>query len=124
MQTQTSINEAGTNGHDVAPGAQRAAADAALAGVSREFHNFIADVEDLVKATTSLTGEDLARAKAMLGERIAAARASLEHAGGIVVERARQTARATDGFVHAQPWQSVGIGAALGLLIGLVLGRR
>lgn len=98
--------------------------DGAVAGVSRELHSFVADIEDLVKATTSLTGEDLARAKAKLGERIAAAKQSVEEIGGVIVDRARHTVKVTDGYVHKQPWQAIGIGAALGLLVGFVLARR
>jgi len=33
-------------------------ADSMAAGVSREFSNFIADIEDLLKETATLTGDD------------------------------------------------------------------
>jgi ElaB/YqjD/DUF883 family membrane-anchored ribosome-binding protein len=100
------------------------ATNRALSGVSREFHNFLTDIEELVKTTTALTGEDLARAKAELNARIATAKESVEEMGGAIADRARDTAKVTDNYVHEQPWQAVGIGAALGLLIGLMLGRR
>ena len=38
-------------------------------GVTNEVQNFLEDIEDLVKETTSLTGEELNRAKAKLSER-------------------------------------------------------
>jgi ElaB/YqjD/DUF883 family membrane-anchored ribosome-binding protein len=98
--------------------------DAAIAGVTREFHDFLADIEDLVKSTTSLTGADLAGATARLNARVAAAKESMRHAGGVAAERVRDAGRRTDGYVHRQPWQAMGIGAALGLLLGLVLARR
>lgn len=89
-----------------------------------EFRNFIADVEDLVKATTSLTGEELAEAKAALSARVLAARQSAETMGDEIADQARSTAKATNSFVHAHPWQSIGIGAALGLLIGIALAGK
>jgi ElaB/YqjD/DUF883 family membrane-anchored ribosome-binding protein len=89
-----------------------------------EFHNFIADIEDLITSMTSLTGEDLARAKAKLSERVAAAKESVDEMSTEVVHRARKTARATNRYVEENPWQAVGIGAALGLLVGVLLGRR
>ena len=92
--------------------------------LSREARNFLADIEDLVKATTSLTGEDLVRAKARLAERITAAKASVEKMGGAIADGTRQAAQATDGFVHERPWQAIGIGAALGVLVGLLIARR
>ncbi len=109
MQTKSDVPESGANG----PGA-----------VSREFHDFLADIEDLIKATTSLTGEDLARAKARLSARVAAAKESVEKMGGTVADQARHSAKVTDRYVHEQPWQAIGIGAALALLVGLMLGRR
>jgi ElaB/YqjD/DUF883 family membrane-anchored ribosome-binding protein len=119
MQNKASNPESGVNGLGAA-----ATTDAALSGGSGEFHNFLSDVEDLVKSTTSLTGEDLARAKAKLAARVAAARDSVEKMGGAIADRARNTVKATDGYVHEQPWQAIGIGAVAGLLIGFLLARR
>jgi len=40
------------------------------------------------------------------------------------VDRAKAAARATDEYVHDNPWQAIGIGAAIGFLVGLVVSRR
>ena len=101
-----------------------ATADGGGSALSREARSFLADIEDLVKATTTLTGEELARAKAKLAERILVAKASLEKMGGAIADGSRQAAHATDGFVHERPWQAIGIGAALGVLVGLLIARR
>ena len=119
MQTKSSIPESEANRQSAA-----ATADRAPSGVSGEFQNFIADVEDLIKATTSLTGQDLARAKEKLSERVAAARKSVEGIGGEIADQARGGAKTTNSYVHEHPWQAVGIGAALGLLLGVTLARR
>ena len=94
------------------------------AGVSDEFHNFIADVEDLVKDTTSMTGEDLARAKEKLSSRLESAKQSLGQFGTDVADKARKTADVTNTYVHEQPWKAIGIGATVGLLLGFALARR
>lgn len=91
---------------------------------SSDFHDFIADVEDLVKQTTTLTGEDLARAKVKLSARLAEAKESVVDMGGDIARRARNGAKATDDYVHEQPWKAIGAGAAIGLLIGFALARR
>jgi ElaB/YqjD/DUF883 family membrane-anchored ribosome-binding protein len=93
-------------------------------GIAREFHNFVADIEDLLKATTNLTGEDLQKAKAKLNERIAAAKESATEMGETVINRARKTAETTNTYVHEQPWNAVGASAAIGLLLGYLLARR
>lgn len=92
--------------------------------VSREIQNVLADAEDLIKATTSLTGDDLMRVRARLVNGVAAAKASLENAGGVIADKARRTAKVTDAYVHDSPWIAIGAGAAIGLLAGLLLTRR
>jgi ElaB/YqjD/DUF883 family membrane-anchored ribosome-binding protein len=96
----------------------------ARGALSSEMHHLITDIEDLVKKATSLTGEDLAAAKAKLAERLAAARVSFAEAGDTVANKARTTATATNEYVHEQPWKAIGIGATVGLLLGFALARR
>lgn len=93
-------------------------------GASSEFHSFVADVEDLVTSATPLTVEDLARAKEKLRQRVTAVKASIETMRSDVTGQARQTAAATDHYVHENPWKSAGMGAAVGLLLGFMLARR
>jgi ElaB/YqjD/DUF883 family membrane-anchored ribosome-binding protein len=125
MQTKPLITDRPSNGHSTkSTRPNNPAADAAPSSVTQEFRNFVADMEDLIKASTSLTGDDLARAKANLSARVAAARAFAAEIPGTISDRARNTVRVTDGYVREQPWQAIGITAAVGLLIGVLLGRR
>ena len=100
------------------------AVDTARATVSREFHDLLSDIEQLIAETTSLTGAELATARARIGERIAAARESVESLGGTISQRARQGALATNEYVHEEPWKAIGISAAVGVLIGIAVTRR
>jgi len=109
------------NGSSVS--AQTEATEAAISSVAREFKNFVADVEDLIQSTTSLNGEDLARVKAKLQARVAAAKQSVQSIGAPLIDRARNTVRATDGYVREQPWQALGIVAGASLLVGYLVGR-
>jgi ElaB/YqjD/DUF883 family membrane-anchored ribosome-binding protein len=92
--------------------------------MAHEFQNFVADIEDLVKATTNLTGDELSKAKANLQHRIAMAKDSAEDIGETIVHRARKTAESTNTYVHDQPWNAIGVSAAVGLLFGFLLARR
>jgi ElaB/YqjD/DUF883 family membrane-anchored ribosome-binding protein len=40
-----------------------------------------------------------------------------------VVARAKQAAKATDDYVHENPWKAVGIGAGVGLIVGMLISR-
>jgi ElaB/YqjD/DUF883 family membrane-anchored ribosome-binding protein len=42
----------------------------------------------------------------------------------LVADQARHTAKATNSYVHENPWQAIGIGAVLGLLLGVALTQR
>jgi len=48
----------------------------------------------------------------------------LAEAQEVVVDKAKAAARATDDYVHANPWRSVGIAAGAGLVIGMLISRR
>ena len=113
-----------TTSADSAVTANGATGDNAKSGLAREYHDFLTDVEHLISSATSLTSDDLVRAKARLTAHIVSARASVVDAGSAAVERARSGAKATDQYVRAQPWQAVGISAVAGILIGFMLGRR
>lgn len=113
---------AGSLVNDAAAAADKA--EGLLSNASSEFQNFIADVEDLVKETSTLTGEDLKRAKAKLSARLEGAKASAGEAGNAIAKRTRQAATVTNDYVHDQPWKAIGTGAVVGLLVGFILARR
>ena len=125
MSRYPDIAEAEGNGHGTSgTRLQSSPATKPQSASSGEFSNFISDIEHLISSMTTLTGKDLERAKEKLAERVEAAKVTLTEAGGRIAETARQSARATDTYVHEHPWQSVGIGAILGLLVGIAVSRR
>jgi ElaB/YqjD/DUF883 family membrane-anchored ribosome-binding protein len=38
--------------------------------------------------------------------------------------RTKDAARATDAYIHENPWQAIGVAAGVGLVVGLLTGRR
>ena len=127
MQAKSTTFDPGANGQDATADSTSpalATVDKPRSGVARELHSFVADIEDLIKATTSLTGEDLAKARAKLTQRVEAAKQSVGRMSDEIALRTREGVRATDDYVHEQPWKAIGMGAAAGLLLGLVLARR
>ena len=94
------------------------------AALTNEFRNFVADIEDLIKSTASLSGEELSQAKERIRERIASAKDRLGDTGETVVARARRTIAATNDYVNDEPWKAIGLGTVLGFLIGVLVARR
>ncbi|MGH8671595.1 MAG: DUF883 family protein [Burkholderiales bacterium] len=89
-----------------------------------DFKVVLADAEELLRATAAEAGEKFSAARARLEEKLASAKVKLREAEGVLMEKSKAAARATDDYVHAHPWKAVGIGAGIGLIIGLLIGRR
>jgi len=76
-----------------------------------------ADVEELVKASAAASGERLAAARDR-------AQAALAHASEAVTLRGRETVALADQYVKIHPWTAVSVAAGIGLLLGIMVGRR
>jgi ElaB/YqjD/DUF883 family membrane-anchored ribosome-binding protein len=84
----------------------------------------IFDAEQLLQATAGEAGAKLGNVREHMGETLRQAKERLAAAEGRVVDSAKAAAKATDSYVHEHPWQSVGVAAALGLVFGVLIGRR
>jgi ElaB/YqjD/DUF883 family membrane-anchored ribosome-binding protein len=89
-----------------------------------DFKVVVADAEEILRATAGQAGEKMADLRAKLQDHLASARHSLAEAQAAAVERTKQVARATDDYVHDNPWRSIGIAAGIGFIIGMLIGRR
>ncbi|WP_018412472.1 DUF883 family protein [Methyloversatilis thermotolerans] len=84
----------------------------------------IADAEELLRATANQAGEKVVELRARMQENLTSARHKLADAEAALKEKSREVARATDDYVHEHPWKSMGVAAGVGLLVGLLIGRR
>lgn len=84
----------------------------------------MADADDIVKAMASATGEKATELGEKLRVKLRSAKEKMADVQEVLAERAKAAARATDDFVHDNPWKSVGIAAAVGFLIGLLVNRK
>ena len=83
----------------------------------------VADAEELLRATAGQAGEKVSAARERIQETLTAAKVRLAAAQEAVADKARQAANATDEYVHDNPWKAVGIGAGVGLIIGMLISR-
>jgi len=89
-----------------------------------DFKVVVADAEELLKATASQAGDKAADLRAKIQNRLADAKVRIADAEAALVEKTKLAGRAADDYVHDNPWRSVGIAAGVGLVIGLLIGRR
>ncbi|MDO9053340.1 MAG: DUF883 family protein [Gallionella sp.] len=83
----------------------------------------VSDAEELLKATASQAGEKVSAARERIQDSLTAAKARLAEAEEAMLEKTRQAARATDEYVHDNPWRAVGIAAGVGLVVGMLISR-
>lgn len=84
----------------------------------------VADAEELLRATAGQAGEKVSAARERIQESLTVAKARLAVAQEELMERTKKAARATDEYVHENPWRAVGIAAGVGVIIGMLIGRR
>lgn len=92
--------------------------------ISEEFDKFLEDLETLLQDAASLSGDEMNLMKDQLRARVEKAKAKAKQVGDDVTESAYRMADNANQQVHEEPWKAVGAGAALGLLLGLLVARR
>lgn len=84
----------------------------------------ISDTEELLRATAGAAGEKVSELRERLGVRLRETKERVLDIEAALVDKTKAAARATDDFVHEEPWKAVGVAAALGLALGVLIGRR
>lgn len=84
----------------------------------------INDAEALLRATSAQTGEKIQEARARAEASLRKARERLSEVEEEALRRARELADATEEYVRDNPWQSLGIAAGVGLVLGVLIARR
>lgn len=89
-----------------------------------DLKSVIADAEDMLKLSAGQAGDEAVKLRERMQARLISTKerlADLQHAA---IEKAREAGHAADDFVHEQPWLVIGVAAGVGLVVGLLIGRR
>ena len=89
-----------------------------------ELRAVIANAENLLERAADEVGNNAVGLRERLRQRMSDAKDSLYSLQSAATYKARAAGRATDDYVHENPWQSVAIGAGIGLLLGMLIARR
>lgn len=92
--------------------------------IKGDFKTILTDMDEYLRATASHTGEKIGVLRERLQEQMHRAKDRLADTREIVVDKTKEAAKATDEYVHDNPWRAVGIAAGVGLIIGMLIGRR
>ena len=89
-----------------------------------EMSNVLSEAEEMLKRAATETGDKARDLRSQVETNLLRAKLKLQEYEGEAIDHAKAAARATDDYVHDNPWRSIGIAAAVGLLIGLLMNRR
>jgi ElaB/YqjD/DUF883 family membrane-anchored ribosome-binding protein len=78
------------------------------------------DAEELMKATAGQAGEKIADMRKRLAAAIESAKATCHR----LEEKTVAAAKATDHTIREHPYESIGIAFGVGLLVGVLVGRK
>jgi ElaB/YqjD/DUF883 family membrane-anchored ribosome-binding protein len=89
-----------------------------------DLRQVISDAEELLRMTSDQLTESSAEVRGRIQTGLHLSRAKLAHLQEVAVNKAKAFGSTADGFVHENPWKSIGVAAGAGMLIGMLLRRR
>lgn len=81
-------------------------------------------VEEFVSSSSEDADEKISALRERAQHLVANTKDYLANAGEQLRDKGRDSVACADEFVHNNPWTSIGIGAAVGMVIGVIAGRR
>ena len=92
--------------------------------IARDIQNVVSDAQELLKTVQSEGEGKIAEVKTRVQAKLDNAKQMLGQLQTSVQDGAKAAVDSTDTYVRANPWQAVGISAAVGALIGILIARR
>ncbi len=89
-----------------------------------DLKSVVSQAEEFVQAATTQSGEKLTIARAKMEAGLQAAREKLDDAEANVVAKAKEAVDTTERSIKDHPWGAVSVSAGIGLLVGILIGRR
>lgn len=90
----------------------------------QEGNNLIADVQELLRRVAHVADPEIARLRTKIERGLTVAKKVLADGTDQVQRHAKDAMAAGDSYVREHPWQAVGVGAAVGLVVGFLVARR
>ncbi len=89
-----------------------------------ELKNLMQEVQALFAEATSATGVKAEELRHRGLHLLDSALDQVHDLQAATLEKGKEIAEDTDGYVRANPWQAVGIAAVVGLLAGMLIARK
>lgn len=89
-----------------------------------ELRMVVNNAEDLLHTTANQAGEGVAVARARIQENLKIVKNRLHDAESLVLDQTRHAVKATNKYVHANPWQSMGVVVFAVVVVSLLINRK
>ncbi|MEN5017029.1 YqjD family protein [Erwinia sp. Eh17-17] len=89
-----------------------------------ELKNLADTLEEVLTTSGEKSKSELDKLRSKAQSALKDTRARLGDSGDRIAQTTREAAERTDVYVRDNPWTSVGIGAAVGVVLGVLLTRR
>jgi ElaB/YqjD/DUF883 family membrane-anchored ribosome-binding protein len=90
----------------------------------QDVRDVLTSTEDLLQASGDEGGEKAKELRQRVSANLRQAKQRLVEAEQVLAGKAKAAAKATDQYVHENPWKSIGVAAGVGLLLGMLISRR
>ncbi|ECV6023077.1 stress response protein ElaB [Salmonella enterica] len=81
-------------------------------------------LEEVLRSSGDPADQKYIELKARAEQALEEVKNRVSHTSDSYYYRAKQAVYKADDYVHEKPWQGIGVGAAVGLVLGLLLARR
>jgi ElaB/YqjD/DUF883 family membrane-anchored ribosome-binding protein len=91
---------------------------------TNDLSNTLTEAQDMLGRAATETGARASDIRSQVSDKLAAAKLKLQDLQDDAIERAKAAAQVTDDYVRDNPWQAIGVSAAVAFLIGVLVSRR
>lgn len=84
----------------------------------------LGQAEEALRTHPSFDAENAHDLRAQMEQLVRQAKEDMHRLQEALLGGTKATGQAANDYVHKNPWQSAGIAAGLGLIVGLLIGRR
>lgn len=81
-------------------------------------------LEEILHSSGDKSETELKKIKERADSMIKDARVRITETGERIVEQTKDAAQQANNYLHDKPWNGIGIAAAVGLVLGVLLSRR
>lgn len=94
------------------------------ANLRTELKSLADSLEEVLNNTENKSKAEIDKIRRKAEKALNDSRQKLSDVSGKIIDQTKEAAGRADDYVHENPWTGVGVGAAVGLVLGILLARR